>query len=299
MVPSSDSASRPKISICSFVKTETLTEQLEQALTDEQYAKIHFQTPETFFEAIEHDFHAIDCLILEQFPDLVEIINRLHRSAILLPAVILTLQTVPERSMTNAGDVSYHTAETYLDKNDLNLLPSTVESAIAKFLKLSPQCRLPLSDSLKEDHGASLTSELSKTISVQQQRLAGKIKERLGYLGIFYKRDPQHYFRHLSESERAKFLQELTEDYRDIILIYFQENSDVNQKIDAFVSKAFFADLSISQVLEVHMTLMEKLAKKLKIEGRNEDILLDYRLTLIDTVAHLCEMYRRSIPRKS
>jgi circadian clock protein KaiA len=27
--------------------------------------------------------------------------------------------------------------------------------------------------------------------------------------------------------------------------------------------------------------------------------LLDYRLTLIDTIAHLCEMYRRSIPRES
>ncbi|MEO1622897.1 MAG: hypothetical protein AAFU53_17930, partial [Cyanobacteria bacterium J06632_3] len=25
--------------------------------------------------------------------------------------------------------------------------------------------------------------------------------------------------------------------------------------------------------------------------------LADYRLTLIDVVAHLCEMYRRSIPR--
>jgi circadian clock protein KaiA len=25
---------------------------------------------------------------------------------------------------------------------------------------------------------------------------------------------------------------------------------------------------------------------------------LDYRLTLIDTIAHLCEMYRRSIPRE-
>jgi circadian clock protein KaiA len=27
-------------------------------------------------------------------------------------------------------------------------------------------------------------------------------------------------------------------------------------------------------------------------------VLLDYRLTLIDSLAHLCEMYRRSVPRE-
>ena len=56
--------------------------------------------------------------------------------------------------------------------------------------------------------------------------------------------------------------------------------------------------MSVSQVLEIHMELMDRLAKKLKLEGRSEDILLDYRLTLIDAIAHLCEMYRRSIPRE-
>jgi circadian clock protein KaiA len=33
------------------------------------------------------------------------------------------------------------------------------------------------------------------------------------------------------------------------------------------------------------------------LEGRSEDILLDYRLTLIDVIAHLCELYRRSVPQ--
>ena len=41
---------------------------------------------------------------------------------------------------------------------------------------------------------------------------------------------------------------------------------------------------------------MDEFAHQLKIEGRSEDILLDYRLALIDIIAHLCEMYRRSIP---
>ena len=43
---------------------------------------------------------------------------------------------------------------------------------------------------------------------------------------------------------------------------------------------------------------MEEFSKQLKLEGRSEEILLDYRLTLIDIIAHLCEMYRRSIPRE-
>lgn len=46
------------------------------------------------------------------------------------------------------------------------------------------------------------------------------------------------------------------------------------------------------------MELMDKFSQQLQLEGRSEEILLDYRLALIDLIAHLCEMYRRSIPRK-
>ena len=46
------------------------------------------------------------------------------------------------------------------------------------------------------------------------------------------------------------------------------------------------------------MELMEAFSQQLKLEGRSEEVLLDYRLTLIDVLAHLAEMYRRSIPRE-
>jgi circadian clock protein KaiA len=69
-------------------------------------------------------------------------------------------------------------------------------------------------------------------------------------------------------------------------------------RVDRFVEQAFFADMSVSQIVEIHMELMDALATQLKLEGRSEEILLDYRLTLIDIIAHLCEMYRRSIPRE-
>lgn len=56
--------------------------------------------------------------------------------------------------------------------------------------------------------------------------------------------------------------------------------------------------MSASQILEIHMELMDEFSQQLKLEGRSEDILQDYRLALIDILAHLGEMYRRSIPRE-
>ncbi|TVQ51846.1 MAG: circadian clock protein KaiA, partial [Spirulina sp. DLM2.Bin59] len=132
----------------------------------------------------------------------------------------------------------------------------------------------------------------------QQRRLADKLQERLGYMGIYYKRNPQDFFRNLSPQDKQELLQELSLEYREIILNYFDQDYPLNQLIDQMVNRAFFADLSVSQILEIHMNLIDEFTKQLKLEGRSEDILLDYRLALIDIIAHLCEMYRRSIPRE-
>jgi circadian clock protein KaiA len=115
---------------------------------------------------------------------------------------------------------------------------------------------------------------------------------------VYYKRHSRNFLRNLPLEEQEVFLTQMQMDYRDIILNYFTEDSDLNQKIDAFVNTAFFADISVAQIVEIHMQLIDEFSKQLKLEGRSEEILLDYRLTLIDTIAHLCEMYRRSIPRE-
>jgi circadian clock protein KaiA len=44
------------------------------------------------------------------------------------------------------------------------------------------------------------------------------------------------------------------------------------------------------------MELIDEFSQQLQIEGRSDEILQDYRLPLIDIIAHLCEIYRRSIP---
>ena len=104
----------------------------------------------------------------------------------------------------------------------------------------------------------------------------------------------------MSLDDRTTFLAQLKADYRVIILGYFAKDHKINlnQLIDDFVDQAFMADISVAQIVEIHMQLMDGFAKQLKLEGRSEEILLDYRLTLIDVIAHLCEMYRRSIPRQ-
>jgi len=133
----------------------------------------------------------------------------------------------------------------------------------------------------------------------QQLRLAEKLKERLGYLGVYYKRNPQNFLRHMTPPQKEALLRQLKQDYREIILAYFADELGLNDKIDQFVNLVFLTDLPISQIVEIHMELMDEFSKHLKLEGRSDDVLLDYRLTLIDTLAHLCEMYRRSIPRES
>ncbi|MFN3927004.1 MAG: circadian clock protein KaiA [Pseudanabaenaceae cyanobacterium] len=156
-------------------------------------------------------------------------------------------------------------------------LPQQIEQAIACFLRR---------------HIHQIRHELAN-------QLQDKLQARLGYLGVFYKRSPDYFLRNLPPKEKDEQIRLLTEIYRSIVLEYFQNNSRVNQKIDEFANLAFLGDVSMSQILEIHMNLMDEFSKQLKIERRSDDILVDYRITLIDVLAHLCEIYRRSIAKES
>ena len=56
------------------------------------------------------------------------------------------------------------------------------------------------------------------------------------------------------------------------------------------------SDLPITRTVEIHVNLIDEFWKQLRLEGHKNDFLQDYRLALLDVMAHLCEMYRRSIP---
>ncbi|MGV0027378.1 circadian clock protein KaiA [Phormidesmis priestleyi] len=279
-----------------YLSSELLSQRIRQSLGVDRYLIAAPASDEAFFHLIERQKQQLDCLILDDTASLPHLVNWLHGNATLLPLLILEGESGDRPSDKPPDPVFlYHTSEVRLPVNPSEQVGEGIERAIDEFLNLSPACQLPGTLAL------DLTTDLSAQnfLLLQQRRLTEKLKERLGYLGIYYKRNPKNFFRNSFREEQQEFLRQLKMDYRSIILNYFSEGTALNQRIDDFVNTAFFADISVAQIVEIHMELMDEFSKQLKLEGRSEEILLDYRLTLIDTIAHLCEMYRRSIPRES
>ncbi len=209
----------------------------------------------------------------------------LKQRDILLPALIVGQATAPT--------VAYHEAVASLDVKDSDGVDEAIRQAVERYLQLPTERPVESKTSSSENS----TDQRLFLLSLQQQRLTEKLRERLGYAGVYYKRNQRNFLRNMSPSEREEFLDKLRQDYRHIILNYFSDDSTINQKIDDFVNVAFFADMSVPKIVEIHMELIDDFSKQLQLEGRNDDVLSDYRLTLIDVIAHLCEMYRRSLPR--
>ncbi len=285
---------------------------MSQFLSSDRYILHTTDSESEFFEFIEkHKLH-LDCLVLQDDSSLLPVINHLYEQGTLLPVVIfpkepeeITCDVVTNSSFETAQTTDnslptkpnhlFHAAEVRLGMIQLAEIGSFIDQAIAQFLSLSTARSSTESAASSENP----TDQSSESFLMQQQhRLSEKLKERLGYLGVYYKRNPQFFLRHLPPKERQTLLESLKSDYRQIILKYFSQENSLNLKIDELVNKAFFADISVSKIVEIHMDLMEEFSKQLKLEGRNEEMLLDYRLTLIDVIAHLGEMYRRSIPRE-
>jgi circadian clock protein KaiA len=236
-----------------------------------------------------------DCLVIfkDVVRDIEAIVEHLSMLNIFMPTILVLKDLDEQSNPTNEKSESkdFYRASISINFDQLNDLPTIIDQAIATFIKISPQIRHQVYVNIPD-------TAVSVSLNVQQQRLADKLNERLGYLGVYYKRDSRLFLRNLSPEDRKEYIGRLKGIYRSIVLEYFLEKSnDLNQKIDEFVNLSFFADISVSQVLEIHMELMEEFAKQLRLEGRNDEILLDYRITLIDMIAHLCELYRRSIPR--
>ncbi len=271
-----------------------LSESLTKLLNLERYTLQFVEFPRELIGAIEEHKEKIDCLIVLNQPSLLPLFNQLYEAGILLPVILLESTDNP----TDSSEVAtfwYHSAEVRLSLDELTTLPSIIDQAIKKFLHLGPNCSL--SEKPLSPNKPVLTEDKQSFLLLQQRRLAEKLKERLGYLGVYYKRHPQCFYRNLSPKEKQELTAQLSLEYREIVLNYFTQDFPVNQAIDQFVNNTFFADISVSQILEIHMELMDEFSQQLKLEGRSEEILLDYRLVLIDILAHLGEMYRRSIPR--
>jgi circadian clock protein KaiA len=288
------------LSICGLYSSDAVAQTVSQVLGEMAlpaavavtYALEGFTIEEDFLQFIQQQNRYVDCLILEERPKLQSVLDRLSQQSIFFPVVFLKGDGLKDDGAETANPAepawTYHAASVCLLPDQIEQIGAVIDQAIAQFIQLSP-VRQPIVKSRIPE--APLMS--------QQRRLSEKLKERLGYLGVYYKRNSKNFFRYMSTAEREDLLRHLKLEYREIVLTYFTDTAALNDRLDNFVNVAFFSDVSVAQVVEVHMELMDEFSKQLKLEGRNDDILQDYRLTLIDTIAHLCEMYRRSIPRES
>lgn len=300
-----------RLSICIFAPETKIVHSLTELLSGDRYDLHILNSASELGGFVVNNKENLDCLIILKNDLSIPIINEFYEQGLILPVIILEPDNLENPSLiehnsnpiplelttdTPIGNHTFHTAEVKLTLNRLNHINHYIDKAITQFLHLAPSCSIAENPGNQNTH--KKIEEKQNFLLLQQRRLAEKLKERLGYLGVYYKRNPSYFYRHLSQTEKEEFITQMGEQYRQIILEYFNQENEVNQAIDQFVNQAFFADLSVSQILEIHMELMDEFAQQLKLEGRNEDILLDYRLALIDIIAHLCEMYRRSIPKE-
>ena len=216
---------------------------------------------------------AFDVVLLQQGVTAAEALEALRQHGLLLPAVVV--------GEVN-GRVDYHDAEVHLPQDQLEQIVYSLDAAVSRFLRKGL--------SAGQEPGGESTS------TPQPWRLPNRLQGRLGYLGVFYKRDPSLFLRNLPQEDHEELRQSLQRGYRDVLISYFKDPAAANQAIESFVNSAFFCDLPVNSVVEIHVDLMDSFWKQLRLEGHKNDFLQDYRLALLDVMAHLCEMYRRSIP---
>ncbi len=300
------------LSIAVLADSTDLLPLLSQYLVAERYVLQYFTSQSEFLAQVELAKHDLDCLVFYSQERLLPVINHLYDRGLILPVVIvhrLIAPNVPAFADPALGEIEpptvvdsahsssyiYQSSEVILAVTELSEIGVAIDKAIAKFLNLAPI--VPVTEDTIPARTETLTIEPNFLLQ-QQRRLAQKLNERLGYLAVYYKRNPRYFFRNLDRQEKRELLDLLKSQYRKIVLDYFADDPQLNDRIDEFVSATFFRDMAVSEIVKIHMELMEEFSNQLKLEGRSEDILLDYRLTLIDIIAHLCEMYRRSVPRE-
>jgi circadian clock protein KaiA len=293
------------LSIAVLADSTDLLPLLSQYLVAERYVLQYFTSQSEFLAQIELAKHDLDCLVFYSQQRLLPVINHLYDCGLILPVVIVhrlispnlpAIEQPPVVDSAPSSSYIYQSSEVILAVTELSEISVAIDKAIAKFLNLTPI--LPVTEDTIPTRTETTSTIEPNFLLQQQRRLAQKLNERLGYLAVYYKRNPRYFFRNLDRQEKRELLDLLKSQYRKIVLDYFADHTQLNDQIDEFVSATFFRDMAVSEIVKIHMELMEEFSNQLKLEGRSEDILLDYRLTLIDIIAHLCEMYRRSVPRE-
>lgn len=271
--PEPPSTAAPALTIAALFRDPRLLAACGRWLSGGRHELLSLQGegPEALVQELERRIDEVDALLLQQGAIPADAYQALLERGLTLPAVVVGEVT---------GQVEYHQQEVHLPPDQLEQLSYSIDAAISRLLR----------------EGRARDGGLPGQATPENWKLANRLKGRLGYLGVFYKRDPSRFLRNLPSGERRDLLASLTRTYRDLLLSYFRDPAAANQALESFVNTAFFSDLPITQTVEIHMNLIDDFWKQLKLEGHKNDFLQDYRLALLDVMAHLCEMYRRSIP---
>lgn len=264
-----------QLSICAFLRSESLAQSLQQFLSSDLYVLTHLESEEDLLHLTENKRSLFDCLIVEDDPALLSVVKHLYKQGILFPVVILK---------ADANSFFYHPSGIELNVTNSSQISSAIDQAITQFLHLKT--------------AGNTDSATHNLLLLQQQQLAEKLPEPFCLLDGWHKRNNQYFFQQMSSEKKQIFIAQIKSDYSQILLSYFAADRTLKQRIDNFINTAFYTDIPVPQIIEIHMELIEEFSKQLKLEGRSDEMLLDYRLTLIDILAHLCEMYRCSIPKQ-
>jgi circadian clock protein KaiA len=233
---------------------------------------------------LERRREEFDAVLLEQGAVDPKAYQALSDLGLVLPAVVIGAVS---------GRVEFHDAEVHLPPDQLEQLSYSLDAAVSRFLRHG---LVTASDSTSSSSSSSSSTTGQTPDTPDRWKLANRLKGRLGFVGVFYKRDPSRFLRNLPELESHELIHSLERTYRDLLLSYFRDPAAANQALESFVNTAFFSDLPITKTVEIHMNLIDGFSKQLMLEGHKNDFLQDYRLALLDVMAHLCEMYRRSVP---
>ncbi|MCP9891273.1 circadian clock protein KaiA [Cyanobium sp. Aljojuca 7D2] len=264
----------PALTIASLIRDPRLQDACSRWLAGGRCELVWVDPASDPVEQLDRRREEFDAVLLEQGAIDPQSYQALSDLGLLLPAVVVGAVS---------GRIEFHDAEVHLPPDQLEQLSYSLDAAVSRFLR----------------HGlvAASGSPAGQTPDTPDRwKLANRLKGRLGFVGVFYKRDPSRFLRNLPELESHELIHSLERTYRDLLLSYFRDPAAANQALESFVNTAFFSDLPITKTVEIHMNLIDGFSKQLKLEGHKNDFLQDYRLALLDVMAHLCEMYRRSIP---
>ena len=265
----------PALTIASLIRDPSLQEACGRWLAGGRWRMVWLDPDAHPVAQLELHCEEFDALVLEEGALESQAYQALSDLGLQLPAVVIGAVS---------GQTEFHQAEVHLPPDQLEQLSYSLDAAISRVLQRG------------QGAGASPPLGQAKPETLEGWKLANRLKGRLGFVGVFYKRDPSRFLRNLPELEREELFHSLERTYRDLLLSYFRDPAAANQALESFVNTAFFSDLPITKTVEIHVNLIDAFSQRLKLEGHKNDFLQDYRLALLDVMAHLCEMYRRSIP---